>query len=420
MTAQRRTVVTGLGTVNPVGNTLPETWKNILAGNCGIAAIAGFDASHYSSQVAGEVKNFNFSEHYTERTVVKARRLDKFVHYGVAAGREALADSQLVLAATDKTRVGVVLGTGIGGMHVNTRESSIYLKKGNKRISPFYIPALIGNMAAGVLAIEHGLQGPNLSTQTACASANHAMAVAQYAILAGDADVMLSGGTEGIVEAMTVAGFCNMRALSTKYNHAPETASRPFDKGRDGFVIGEGAGVLVIEELAHARARGARIYAELKAVGMSADAYDMVAPCTDGAGARLAMQVALKKAALSPQAIGYINCHGTSTLLGDLAETLAIDSLFNKQYANVKIGSTKSMTGHMIGAAAALEGIIAVLALHHQRVPPNINLFELDEQIPIPAEVLPTAACDHPMQAVLSNSFGFGGHNSSVVFTALD
>ncbi|BBM88395.1 3-oxoacyl-[acyl-carrier-protein] synthase 2 [Spirochaetota bacterium] len=419
MAAERRVVITGLGAISPLGLTVPEIWKNTLAGRSGISAITQFDATSYTSRVAGEVRNFDYKNYYKPESINKAKRFDKFVHYAIAAAKEAIADSNLDLARCDPKRIGVVLGAGIGGMHVHTREYETYFKKGHKRISPFYVPTMIGNMAAGLISIEHNFQGPNLSVQTACASANHALGVAYYTLKSGDAEVIVSGGSEGIVEAATISGFCNMRALSTRYNDTPSEASRPFDKGRDGFVMGEGSGIIVLETLEHAQARNARIYAELKSVGMSGDAYDMVAPCVDGRGAHLAMQAALKKAAIDPTAINYINCHGTSTPLGDIAETIAIDKLLAKNYSNVQIGSTKSMTGHMIGAAAAIEGIYAILAIRDQVIPPNVNLFDLDDDIVTPKTALPTVATPYETTVTISNSFGFGGHNSCAVFAKI-
>lgn len=418
----KRVVVTGLGTVNPLGNDVESVWREALAGRSGIRAIKSFDASTYSCRVAGEVQDFDPFAAYTQKNVAKARNhLDFFVHFAVAATQQALSLSQLQITPENSGDIGVILGTGIGGMRVHTKQSGIFWGKGHRRISPFYIPSLIGNIAAGVVSMEQGLRGPNMSVQTACASSNHALAVAAQAIRTGEAKAMVCGGTEAIVEPLTVAGFCNMRALSTKYNDQPATSSRPFDKNRDGFVMGEGAAIFVLEELEHAKKRGAKIYAELLSVGMSADAYDMVAPCSDGSGAYLAMSRACQFAGIDPKDIDYINCHGTSTLVGDKAEISAVDRLFKsstqKKDKHVWVGSTKSMTGHLIGAAAATEALFSVLALRDGKIPPNINIFEFDEDLSLGREFFSTEMVEKKdMNIVASNSFGFGGHNATVIF----
>ena len=417
---ERRVVVTGLGTVNPLGNDVESTWQSVLSGRSGVDSIKFFDAASYTCRVAGEVKDFDYIKAYSEKTVNKARIFDLFVHFAVAAAKQAWEMSGLDMSQESPEEIGVLLGSGIGGMRMHTAQSKIFFEKGHRRISPFYIPVLIGNIAAGVVAIEHGLRGPNMSIQTACASSNHALAVASQIIRSGDAKVIVSGGTESIVEPLTMAGFCNMRALSTKYNDQPITASRPFDRGRDGFVMGEGSSILILEELEHAKKRGAKIFAELLSVGMSADAFDVVVPHSDGEGAYLAMSKACQRAGIDPKDIDYINCHGTSTPVGDKVEVQAISRLLShaqgKRKKNVWLGSTKSMTGHLIGAAAATEALFSVLALRDGKIPPNINIFDFDDGLSLPKDFFSTEVVEQDFDIVASNSFGFGGHNATAIF----
>lgn len=415
---ERRIVVTGLGTINPLGNDVATTWSKALAGKSGISRIDCFDASTYNSQVAGEVRDFDFLSVYSEKLAKRASHLDKYTHFALGAAKQAWEHAGFEPSKTNFDRAGVIIGTGIGGMNIHRVQTNVFFNKGHRRVSPFYVPALIGNMAAGVISIELGLKGPNMSLQTACASSNHAIASSMQVIQSGMADVIVSGGTESIVEPLTMSGFCNMRALSTGYNDQPTKASRPFDKGRDGFVMGEGAAMLVLEELEHAKKRGAEIFCELVSVGMSGDAFDMVAPCTDGDGAYRAMDAAFKFRGIDPNSVDYINCHGTSTPLGDVAETQAIDRLYREAAAKKFpwIGSTKSMTGHLIGAAAGIEALFCVLAIKEGKIPPNINIDQFEEKIPIDQKFFNTKVVEQEVNVALSNSFGFGGHNAVAIF----
>jgi 3-oxoacyl-[acyl-carrier-protein] synthase II len=407
----RRVVVTGMGTVNPLGNSVAETWRAVLARKSGIGAITRFDASHLSCRIAGEVKNFDYAAYFPEDMKKNAKRMDAFCHYAAAAAKEAAEQSGLSTIA-EKHRVGVCVGTGIGGLNVQHENSVALATKGDRRVSPFYIPMSIGNMASGILSMLYGITGPNLSLQTACATANHAIAMSQLIIKDGLADVMIAGGTEGVVNELAIAAFANMRALSTR-NDSPETASRPYDVERDGFVMGEGSAILILEEYEHARKRGADILFEVLSCGMSGDAYDFVAPDPEGKGALLSMRMALEKAGLNAQDIGYINTHGTSTPVGDIAELKGVWELVKADPAKTHVGSTKSYHGHLLGATAGLEAIITAMALREGIVPANINIFERDPALP-PVQ-LPTEQVEKPIRAALSNSFGFGGHNSSLV-----
>ena len=419
---KRRVVVTGLGTINPLGNDVATTWNNALAGKSGISSIDAFDASTYNSQIAGQVRDFDIRSPYSENLLKRASLLGRQVAFSLAASKQALTNSGIDQSKQDPKKIGVIIGSGIGGMEIHRTQTNVFFNKGHRRVSPFYVPALIGNMAAGVISIELGLKGPNMSLQTACASSNHAIATAMQVIQNGMADVIVSGGTESIVEPLTMSGFCNMRALSTGYNDSPTKASRPFDKNRDGFVMGEGAAILILEDLEHAKKRGAEIFCELISIGMSGDAFDMVAPCTDGEGAYNAMDAALKFGSVDPKTIDYVNCHGTSTPLGDLAETQAISRLFQGSSGSSGekkfpwIGSTKSMTGHLIGAAAGIEAIFTVLAIKNGKIPPNINIDDFDENIPIDRKFFNTEVVEQDVNIALSNSFGFGGHNAVVIF----
>jgi 3-oxoacyl-[acyl-carrier-protein] synthase II len=409
---KKRIVVTGIGAVGPLGNNVAETWKKAKAGQSGIGPITKFDASTYSSQVAGEVRDFDYKKLYSEENAKTAKRLEPFVHYAEAATQEAIAQSGLKIEA-EAERIGICIGSGIGGIHSQLENAGALLAKGNRRVSPFYIPACIGNIASGFISIIHGIRGPNLSMQTACATANHSLGTAWMLIQSGMADAMIAGGAEGTIMPLAFAGFCNMHALSTKYNAAPERASRPFDRDRDGFVMGEGAGVLVIEELEHARRRGAPILCEVLGVGMSGDAYDLTNPDPEGKGALQSMRQALEVGGISADDIGYINAHGTSTPAGDVAECQAIAKLLGGRNEGVSVGSTKSLHGHLLGATAGVEAVICVKVLEEGIVPPNVNIDNLDPGIeltcinrePVKAEV----------KVALSNSFGFGGHNSTLV-----
>jgi len=408
--SRRRVVVTGLGIVCPVGNTVGEAWSAILAGKSGIGRITQFDASPLSSQIAGEVKNFDVGAYLTPK---EARRMDRFIHLGMAAGIQAIKDSGLEITGANAERIGVNIGSGIGGLPMIEDTHNEVLKASPRKISPFFIPGTIINMIAGNLSIMYGLKGPNLAMVTACTTSAHCIGEAGRLIEYGDCDVMVAGGAESTITLLAVGGFAAARALSTR-NDDPATASRPWDKGRDGFVLGEGAGVLVVEELEHARRRGAKIYAELAGFGMSGDAYHMTAPQEDGEGAARCMSNALRNAGLNPEDIDYINAHGTSTPLGDLAETIAVKRCFGDHARTLAVSSTKSMTGHLLGAAGGVEAIFSVLAIHEQVAPPTANLHDPDPACDL--DYVPNAARRLPIRAALSNSFGFGGTNGTLIF----
>jgi len=407
----RRVVLTGMGTVNPLAMNVEETWSSILAGESGINKITHFDASHLPAQIAGEITDFNYKQYYTEDQLKSAKRLDSFVHFAVAAMKEAV-DSSGFDIKKDPDKTGIAIGSGIGGLQVSYDNSVALATKGARRVSPFYIPMSIGNIAAGYLSMMYGLRGPNLSTQTACATANHGIAVAMMLIKAGMADTMFAGGAEGTIVELAMAGFSNMRALSTR-NDDPETASRPFDRDRDGFVMSEGASVLVLEDLEHAKARGANIICEVASAGMSADAHDFVMPDPEGGGALLSMQMALNQAGINSDEINYINTHGTSTPAGDIAETKAVYKLLKGNEDNVNVGSTKSMHGHLLGATAGLEAILCAKSIQEGKVPANINIENLDPEIPL--NCINTELKEKEVRVAMSNSFGFGGHNSTIV-----
>ncbi len=408
---QKRIVITGMGTINPLGHSVQDTWDKVINGKSGIAQISKFDASTFTCRVAGEVKDFDYKNHFPEEHMKIAKRMDPFVHYAAAALNQAIEASGLDTGKNPQ-RIGISVGSGIGGIFSQEENTANLLSKGHRRVSPFYIPATIGNIAAGFLSIIHGVKGPNLSMQTACATANHSLAAAFMIIQSGMADVMIAGGAEGTIIEISVAGFCNMHALSTKYNDTPEKASRPFDADRDGFVMGEGAGILILEEYEHAKKRGAPIICELLAIGMSGDAHDLVVPQPDGEGAFSSMQMALSQSKLNPEDINYINAHGTATPVGDVAEAKAIKRLIPDE-KNTHVGSTKSMHGHLLGATAALEAIICATAVQKSLVPPNINLFRQDPEIKL--SCINTEPVEKEIRYALSNSFGFGGHNSTVV-----
>ena len=407
---RRRVVITGLGIISPVGNTVTEAWDNILAARPGIRTIQRFDPTPFSSHIAGEVKDFDVETYMSAK---EARRLDRFIHYGIAAGGDALHDSGLDLATEDLNQIGCIIGSGIGGLPCIEETHDDYLRGGARKISPFFVPASIINMIGGQLSITHGLRGPNFACVSACTTSNHSIGEAGRIIEYGDADVMLAGGAEGTLSPLGLGGFAAMRALSTR-NSDPEHASRPWDKDRDGFVLGEGAGVLVLEEYEHARKRGARIYAELAGYGMSADAYHMTAPSEDGEGAARCMRNALRNAGLNPDAIQYINAHATSTPLGDVAETAAIKRCFGEHAYRMAVSSTKSMTGHLLGAAGGIEAVFSALAVHHGIAPPTANLDEAGPGCDL--DYVPREARAMDIQAALSKSFGFGGTNGTLIF----
>lgn len=409
--SRRRVVVTGLGLVTPIGIGVNETWSSALSGKSGITKITKFDASSFASQIAGEVKNFNPTEFLPPKEV---RRIDTFIQYGLVAGVEAFKDSGIEVNETNAERIGVAIGSGIGGLGMIEATNDIYDNSGPRRVSPFFIPGTIINMISGNLSIMYGLKGPNISIVTACTTGTHSIGDSARMIEYGDADVMIAGGSEAAITELSVAGFASAKALSSN-NSDPAGASRPWDKGRDGFVIGEGAGVMVLEEYDHAKKRGARIYAELSGYGMSADAYHITAPSTDGP--RRSMANALKNAKLNPSEIGYVNAHGTSTPLGDINETNALKELFGNHAYKLAINSTKSMTGHLLGGAGGIESIFTVLALYHQKSPPTINLNDPDPECDL--DFVPNQARDIKVKAALKNNFGFGGTNGSLVFNVI-
>jgi 3-oxoacyl-[acyl-carrier-protein] synthase II len=402
-----------MGIVSPVGIGLSAAWANILAARSGIATITRFDASAFSSRIAGEVKNFDVTQYLSGKD---ARRYDTFVHYGQVATMEAVRDAGLEGYSGDHERVGVCVGSGIGGLPMIEDTCRAYQQGGPRKISPFFVPGSIINMIAGLVSIQYGYKGPNLATASACSTANHSLGEASRIIEYGDADIMIAGGAEATVSPLGIGGFCAARALSHR-NDDPATASRPWDVDRDGFVLGEGAGVLVLEELDHARARGARIYCELAGYGMSADAHHITAPPDDGAGAARSMANALKNGGLNVTDIDYINAHGTSTQIGDVAECVAVKRCFGDHAAKLAISSTKSMTGHLLGAAGGIEAVFTVLAIRDQIAPPTANLFHRDPRCDL--DFVPNIARDMKIRAALSNSFGFGGTNATLAFRPL-
>jgi len=410
---RRRVVVTGLGIVCPIGNTVQQAWDNALAGKPGISRITRFDASRLSSQIAGEVKDFDVARYLSPK---EARRMDLFIHYGMAAGLQAWRDAGVQVTPENGERIGVNFGSGIGGIPLIEAMHDELKQNGPRRISPFFIPGTIINMIAGLLSIEVGAKGPNLAMVTACTTSTHCIGEAGKSIRYGEADVMIAGGAEAVITELAVGGFASARALSTR-NDDPATASRPWDKERDGFVLGEGAGAVVLEEYEHARARGARIYCELAGYGVSADAFHMTAPSEDGDGAFRCMRNALKDAKLETSVVDYINAHGTSTPLGDVAETRAVKRLLGSRAGKVAVNSTKSMTGHLLGAAGGVEAVFSVLALRDQVSPPTINLRTPDPECDL--DYVPNAARKMPIRVALSNSFGFGGTNGTLVFAPL-
>ena len=405
----RRVVITGLGAVTPVGNDVPTTWEALLNGRSGVERIRRFDPSELKTQFAAEVKDFDAAQ-YTGRR--EARKLDRFTHFALAAACEAVADAGLDWAAEDPSEIGVLVGSAVGGIISLLEQAALMEQSGPRRVSPFLIPALMMNAAAGQIAITFGLQGPNLAVATACATGSHAIGEAAAIIRRGDAQVMLAGGSEAGIVPVAIAGFNVMGALSTR-NDDPQGACRPFDADRDGFVMGEGAGMMVLESLAHAQARGARIYGELLGYGATADAFHITAPAEDGKGAAMAMQRALEQTAISPTAVDYINAHGTSTRLNDASETAAIKMVFGEHAYRLAVSSTKSMTGHLLGAAGAVEAIFCLLALRDQMLPPTINYETPDPACDL--DYVPNVARQAKADVAMSNSFGFGGHNAALV-----
>jgi len=414
--SQRRVVVTGLGIISPVGNTVEAAWNSVLEGKSGIGAITRFDCSDFSTRIAGEIRNFDASEFIPAKD---ARKMDAFMHYGIAACKQAIADSGIEVTDRNSSRIGVAFGSGIGGIETIEVNCTKYLESGRlpRRISPFFIPGSIINMVAGHVSIAYGIQGPNLSLVTACTTATHNIGIAARCIAYGDADLMVAGGAEMATTALGLGGFCSAKALSTR-NDDPRSASRPFDRDRDGFVLSDGAGALVVEELEHARARGAPIYAELIGFGMSGDAHHITAPLETGAGAKLCMENAMRDAGISPADVDYVNAHGTSTPLGDKAETIAIRGAFGDQADGLAVSSTKSTTGHLMGAAGAVEAIFSILAIRNNVAPPTINYETPDPECNL--DFVPNEAREMKLRVALSNSFGFGGTNGTLVFRAFD
>jgi 3-oxoacyl-[acyl-carrier-protein] synthase II len=402
--------VTGLGCVSPVGNTVADAWSALIEGKSGIATITKFDATPFSTRFAGEVKGFNIEEYIPGK---EARHMDTFIHYGMAAGIQAMQDSGLTVTDENAERIGVIVGSGIGGLPMIEETHAELTNRGPRRISPFFVPASIINMISGHLSIKYGLKGPNIAIVTACTTGLHCIGAAARMIEYGDADVMIAGGAESTVSPLGVGGFAAARALSAR-NDDPATASRPWDKDRDGFVLGEGAGVMVLEEYEHAKARGAKIYAEVLGFGMSADAYHMTAPLEDGDGARRCMVAALKNAQIDASQVDYVNAHGTSTPLGDVAETIAIKRALGERAKSVVVNSTKSMTGHLLGGAGGLESVFTVLAVHHQISPPTINIFNQDPACDL--DYCANTARKMPINVAVKNSFGFGGTNGTLIF----
>jgi 3-oxoacyl-[acyl-carrier-protein] synthase II len=407
---QRRVVITGLGCISPIGNTIADAWDALIKGTSGIATITKFDASNFSTRFAGEVKGFQVEDYIPGK---EARHMDTFIHFGMAAGIQAMQDSGLQVTEENAERIGVLVGSGIGGLPMIEETHAELMNRGPRRISPFFVPASIINMISGHLSIKYGLKGPNLAIVTACTTGLHCIGAAARMIEYGDADVMIAGGAESTVSPMGIGGFASARALSSR-NDDPATASRPWDKDRDGFVLGEGAGVMVLEEYEHAKARGAKIYAEVLGFGMSADAHHMTAPLEDGDGARRCMISAMKNAGINADEVDYVNAHGTSTPLGDVAETIAIKRALGDHAKEVVVNSTKSMTGHLLGGAGGLESVFTVLALYHQISPPTINIFNQDPACDL--DYCANTAREMPIRIAVKNSFGFGGTNGSLVF----
>lgn len=410
----RRVVITGIGVVSPLGNDLDTFWQNLLAGRSGIGHYQAFDSTNFDCRIAGEVKDFNPADYFAVPKA--AKRTDRFTQFAMAGAKMAVADAGLDLEKLDRERCGVIIGSGIGGLDSMECEAQRLMQKGPSRVSPFTIAMMISNMASGMVSMEYGLGGPNMCIVTACATANHSLGEAWRIIKFGDADLFIAGGAEGTITPLGIAGFAAMKAVSCR-NDEPEKASRPFDKGRDGFVMGEGAGIMILEEYEHAKKRGARIYCELAGYGCTADAYHMTQPQPDGEGAARAMRIALDHAGLNPEDIQHINPHATSTPIGDICETRAIKKALGDHAKKVAVSATKSMTGHLLGAAGGVELAATILAMRDGIVPPTINLDDPDEECDL--DCVPHTARELPVKAALSNSFGFGGHNATLAVKAI-
>jgi 3-oxoacyl-[acyl-carrier-protein] synthase II len=411
--ASRRVVVTGLGVVASLGHDVDTFWANLLAGKCGIRRVSLFDPSEFACQIGAEVRDWDAAQQMDPK---EARRNDRYTHFGFVAAKQAVKDAGLDFAKEDGDRVGVMIGSGIGGMYTYESQLKVLAERGPRKVSPFTIPSLIGNMCSGLLAIEIGARGPNFGLVSACATGTHAIGEAAHTIRRGDADVMVAGGSEAAITPFAYASFCSMKAMSTR-NDSPETASRPFDKNRDGFIMGEGSGILVLESFEHAQARGARIYCELGGYAATCDAYHITQPDPEGKGLSMAMKRALASARLAPTDVDYINAHGTSTPYNDKFETLAIKKVFGDYAMKVPVSSTKSMTGHLLGAAGGIESIISVKTIQTGMIAPTINLVEPDPDCDL--DYVPNYARSVPVRTVLSNNLGFGGQNASVVFRAI-
>ena len=407
---KRRVVVTGVGLITPLGTGTEKSWKNLLDGRSGIRKITQFDATHFPCQVAGEVPDFEINQ-FIE--IKEQKKMDRFIHFAFAAAKMAVEDSGLKITKDNADRTGVLVGSGIGGLSAIEHYHTVLLEKGPKRISPFFIPMLIINLAAGQISIHFGAKGPNSAVATACASGTHSIGDAFKIIKRGEADAMISGGTEAVITPLAVGGFSSMKALSTR-NNEPEKASRPFDRDRDGFVMGEGAGIMVLEDMEHALSRGAKIYAEITGYGMTGDAYHITSPPPEGEGAARCMRASLKDANIHPEEIEYINAHGTSTKYGDELETQAIKSVFGKHAYKFAVSSTKSMTGHLLGAAGGVEGVICALGIFNKIIPPTINLENPDPECDL--DYVPNKARAMDINMAMSNSFGFGGTNACIIF----
>ncbi|CEI73708.1 MULTISPECIES: beta-ketoacyl-ACP synthase II [Romboutsia] len=406
---KKRVVITGLGCVTPIGNNKEDFWKNIKAGVCGIDTVTRFDASTFQTQIAGEVKDFNPEEYINKKEI---KRLDKFTQYAIAASKMAVEDAKLNLDSINKDRMGVIIGTGIGGVETIEQQHKTLLEKGNKRVSPFLVPMMIGNMASGQVSIFLGAKGPNTNVCTACASGTHSIGDAFKIVQRGDADIMVAGGSEAPITPLAFAGFCNMKAMSTR-NDDPKAASRPFDKDRDGFIMGEGSGVLILEELEHALKRNANIYAEIVGYGLTADAYHMTTPAENGEGAARSMEMALKDGDVPIEEVDYINAHGTSTYYNDKLETQAIKTVFRENAYDLCVSSTKSMTGHLLGAAGGIEAIVCAMSIKDNFIPPTVNVQNVDEELDL--DYVLDKGRNKEVRYALSNSLGFGGHNASIV-----
>ena len=411
--SSRRVVVTGLGAVTSIGHDVNSFWSSLLAGRSGIRRVEQFDVTEFASQVGAEVRDWDPAQHMDPK---EARRNDRYTHFGFVAAKQAVADAKLEVTKVDGDRFGVIIGSGIGGMHTYESQLKVLFERGPRKVSPFTIPALIGNMCSGLVAIAYGARGPNFGVVSACATGTHAIGEAAHAIRRGDADIMIAGGTEAAVTPFAYASFCSMKAMSTR-NDQPEKASRPFDKNRDGFVMGEGAGVLILESLEHAQARGARIYCELAGYAATCDAFHITQPDPDGKGLSMAMKRALASANVAPEGIDYINAHGTSTPYNDKFETLAIKKVFGDHARKLAVSSTKSMTGHLLGAAGGIESVVCVKTIETQMLAPTINLEEPDPECDL--DYVPNQARQAKVRAVLSNNLGFGGQNAAAVFKAL-